>query len=155
MIIANMHALPFNSWTPRLAAFAVAMLLAGSVVFWALQWPRADTGRPLPVAAVNSEQAPVNPAVVARLLGAEAASAVPIAAPDAASRYRLTGVIASREGQGIALIAIDGKQPKPYRVGSILEEGLVLQSVERRLAIMGAEAKGPERFRLELPATAR
>jgi len=155
MIIASMHALPFNSWTPRLAAFAVAMMLAGSLVFGGLQWPHADTGRPLPQVPTRSDQTPVDATVVARLLGADAASAAPAAAPDAASRYRLTGVIASGQGRGIALIAIDGKAPKPYRVGMVLEEGLVLQSVERRLAIVGAEAKGPERFRLELPAVAR
>ncbi len=154
MIIANMHAIPLNSWTPRLAAFVVAMLLAGSVVFWVLQWPRPDAGSLVPAAGSRSEPAPVNPAGLARLLGAEA-TAAPAAMPDAASRLRLAGVIASSEGRGTALIAIDGKAPKPYRVGSVVEEGLVLQSVERRQAVLGAEMRGPERFRLELPVPAR
>jgi general secretion pathway protein C len=155
MIIANMHAIPLNPWTPRLAAFVVAMLLAGSVVFWVLQWPRANTGSSVPTALARSEPAPSNPVALARLLGADAVVAAPAAMPDAASRLRLTGVIASGQGHGIALIAIDGKPPKPYRVGSVVEEGLVLQSVERRVAVLGAELRGPERVRLELPVPAR
>jgi general secretion pathway protein C len=155
MIIANMHATPLNSWTPRLAAFVVAMLLAGSVVYWVLQWPRLNAGSSLPPSIARSEPVPVNPVALARLLGADAIATAPAAMPDAASRFRLTGVIASGEGRGIALIAIDGKAPRPYRVGSVVEEGLVLQSVERRLAVLGAEVRGPERFRLELPVPAR
>jgi general secretion pathway protein C len=44
-------------------------------------------------------------------------------------RYTLLGVVADRQQQGAALIAIDGEPPRPYAVGAQLEGGLVLQSV--------------------------
>jgi hypothetical protein len=35
----------------------------------------------------------------------------------------------ARSKGGAALIAVDGKPPKPYRVGARIEDGLVLQGV--------------------------
>ena len=151
MIIANMQVTTLNPWPPRLATFTVALLLAGSVVFWLLRWPARDAGPDLPVAVTTRALEPANPQAVARLLGAEAvASATPVMV-DAASRFRLTGIIASGSGHGVALLSIDGKPPKPYRVGSVLEDGLMLQSVEQRSVALAADAKGPVRVRLELP----
>ena len=75
---------------------------------------------------------------------------VPTAVP-AVSRYALIGVVASRGNDGAALIAVDGKPPKPFRVGAAVEEGLVLQAVEARRARLGASLQGPAAFTLELP----
>jgi general secretion pathway protein C len=138
-------------WMPRLAAFVLASLLAACVVFWVLRWPQRDSGAALPLAA-NTESLPgANNAVVARLLGAGLAPVAAALVPDAASRFRLLGIIASGRGQGVALLSIDGKPPKPYHVGSLIEEGLVLQSVEQRRAALAPDAKAPVSVQLELP----
>ena len=151
MIIANMQVTLRKLWMPRLAAFVLALLLAASVVFWVLRWPLRDSAAPLPLAA-NTESLPgANSAVVARLLGAGLAPIATAVAPDAASRFRLAGVIASGRGQGVALVSIDGKPPKPYQVGSKLEDGLMLQSVEQRRAALATDAKAPVSLQLELP----
>ena len=152
MIIANMYSNTFNLWLPRLAAFAIAMLLAGSVVFWFLQWPRASKERPLRVASSSTELAPMNQVAVARLLGQGEAPAETVAVADPGSRFRLTGIIASTAGQGVALLSVDGKPAKPYSVGSSIENGLMLQSVERRSVALASDARAAVRVRLELPS---
>ncbi|WP_342616550.1 type II secretion system protein N [Rhodoferax sp. GW822-FHT02A01] len=140
-----------NLWIPRLSAFALGLLLALSVGYWVLHWPSKELGRELPAPAAANDAVLAKPEEIARLLGAVAAPMGNTATVDAASRIRLTGIIASPGGQGVALLSIDGKPPKPYRVGSTLEEGLVLQSVESRRVALSGDAKGPVRMRLELP----
>jgi general secretion pathway protein C len=56
-------------------------------------------------------------------------------------------------GQGLALIAVDGKPAKPYAVGARLDSDLVLQSVGLRTAAIGS-AQGTRSVLLELPALA-
>jgi len=53
-------------------------------------------------------------------------------------------------GQGVALIAVDGKPAKPYAVGARLDSDLVLQSVGLRTASLGP-AQGGRSVVLELP----
>ena len=134
---------------PRLSAFMVALLLAASLVFWILHWPRSDGGQGLPLPVASEDLAPAPAGAVARLLGTEAVAAA--AAPDAASRFHLTGIIAQPAGQGVALLSIDGQPAKPYRVGSQLEEGWMLQSVEKRRVALATDANAPVRLQLELP----
>lgn len=129
------------------------MLLAGSMVFWFLQWPRASKERPLPVATSSTELAPINPIALTRLLGQGEAPVETVAVVDPGSRMRLTGIIASATGQGVALLSLDGKPAKPYRVGSTIEDGLMLQSVEKRSVALASDAKAAVRVRLELPST--
>jgi len=151
MIIANMQVTMPNLWIPRLSAFVLGLLLALSVGYWVLHWPSREVGRELPAPSASNDAVLAKADDVARFLGAVAAPMGNAVAVDAASRIRLTGIIASPRGQGIALLSIDGKPPKPYRVGSTLEEGLVLQSVEARRVALSSDAKGPVRMRLELP----
>ena len=76
---------------------------------------------------------------------------VPVA-PSLASRFQLQGVLAGGGSQGVALIAVDGKSAKPYRVGAWVTEGLVLQSAQGRRISLGAALNTPEMVVLELPA---
>jgi general secretion pathway protein C len=138
-------------WMPRLAAFVLALLLAASAVFWVLRWPARDSTAALPLAASTESLPGSNHTVVARLLGAGLAPVAAALVPDAASRFRLTGIIASARGQGVALLSIDGKPAKPYHVGGPVEDGLMLQSVERRRAALASDAKAPVSVQLELP----
>ena len=78
------------------------------------------------------------------------AAPVVAAAPTLASRFQLQGVMAGGPNAGAALIAVDGKAAKPYRVGAALEGGLVLQSVQRRSVRLAPSGNG-QAFELSLP----
>jgi general secretion pathway protein C len=93
----------------------------------------------------------VDPTSVARSLGAVNTPVAAAATPDAASRFVLQGVIADTDGQGAALIAVDGKPARPFRVGASIGDSYVLQSVGARAASLGAGARGPAAFTLKLP----
>lgn len=139
------------TWTVRGATFALWALAAGSAVFWALKFggrQQAVSATPLPARAV----AAVDPAAISRLLGSTpAAAAAPLAAPALASRFQLVGVAAgASSGDGAAILSVDGKPARPYRVGTAIEEGLVLQSVQGRRAVIGPP-NGPAAVTLELP----
>jgi general secretion pathway protein C len=69
-----------------------------------------------------------------------------------ASRFQLQGVLAGGAEAGAALIAVDGKPAKPYRVGAVVADGWVLQSAEGRRVSLGAAMNGPSTLTLELPA---
>jgi general secretion pathway protein C len=78
-----------------------------------------------------------------------AAAAVPMAT--LASRFSLVGVAAQGARHGAALVSVDGKPAKPYRVGAQLDEGIVLQSVQGRKAVLASAANGQPVLTLELP----
>ncbi len=82
-----------------------------------------------------------------RLFGA--AEAPP---PEQSSRFRLIGLAAPRSagGPGVAVIAIDGKPARAYRLGAAVEGDLVLQAIERRSVALGPRG-APATVRLELP----
>jgi len=138
--------------TVRAATFALWALAAGSVVYWGLKLGTGEARVDVPPAPARPVAA-VDPAALARLLGAAPeAVAAPIAAPSLASRFRLVGVAAgASSGGGAAVIAVDGKPARPYRVGSVIEEGVMLQSVRARQAVLGAPGTGQPLLTLELP----
>ena len=141
------------SWGLRLATFALWVLAGASLVYWGLRL----TQRPLPPAAAAAPPAVHAPDAQALgvLLGVPSAVAVTsAAAPEAVpgSRFALVGVVAGRHsGGGAALIAVDGKPPKPYRVGMQVESVLVLQSVGAREARLGAALGGASAQVLSMP----
>jgi general secretion pathway protein C len=92
---------------------------------------------------------PPDPAAIARLLGAVPAAATPVAS--LSSRFQLLGIVADADGGGAALIAVDGKPPKPYRVGALVDENFLLQSVDPRHATLGASRSASAAVTLELP----
>jgi len=94
-----------------------------------------------------------DPAAVARFLGAtQGPSAALPGAPALASRLSLIGVVADGHQWGAALISVDGKPAHPYRVGAVLEDGVVLLAVERRRALLGPSRDAEPTLTLELPA---
>ena len=131
------------------STFAVWALVAASSVYWGLKLSSNSSAQAAPLA--TRTPAATDPAAVARLLGANpsAASTAPVAS--LASRFVLIGVVASPSHGGAALIAIDGKPAKPFQVGGAVDEGLVLQSVDARRAVLGASTDGPATVTLELP----
>jgi len=95
---------------------------------------------------------------MSRMLGASLMPSNVAAAPVAASgRFRLLGVLAPPPGdverqpaRGVALIAVDGKPARAYKVGARLDNELVLQSISRRSASIGPP-QGAASVVLELP----
>ena len=145
---------PQSLWWPRIAAFLLAGLAAASAVYWGLKWPGASG----PIAAPSvlvAEGAPANPQALARALGGGNAVAAPpaamVAAASVAGRLSLVGVVANRSRGGAALISIDGKPARPYRVGARVDDALVLQSVAPRRAVLADSLRGPVSLTLELP----
>jgi general secretion pathway protein C len=139
----------------RLAAFVIWAAVAASAVFWLLRLAASSPAAPAHTVAVAAGAAPRGD--LARVLGAAPApadaAAVPVVEPALASRFKLIGVAAPREGGdriGLALIAVDGKPARGFKVGAAVEGDLVLQSVTQRGAALGAQG-GAASVRLELP----
>jgi general secretion pathway protein C len=136
-------------WPSAVATTVIWALAAASAVFWGLRLAAPPDG--LPPAAATAPAAAPDPAAVAQALGALPAHVKIAAAPDAASRFALLGVVADTDRQGAALIAVDGKPPRPFRVGSSVADGYVLQSLGTRAANLGGSVDGPTALSLELP----
>lgn len=151
-----MATLPAGPWIVRGATFALWALAAASAGYWGMKFSARPATASAPAVAARSA-APVDPQAVARLLGANpvattATTATPVA--PLASRFALVGVAAQGSGHGAALVSVDGKPAKPYRVGAQLDEGIVLQSVQGRKAVLASAASGQPVLTLELPPPA-
>ena len=138
----------------RLCAFVLWALVAATAVFWGLRLlVRAPAAPPAAVVAGDAASPRVD---LTRLLGAvPVALAVPVAQVDANARFRLLGIMAPKPSatgpaHGVALIAVDGKLPKAFRVGATVDGDMLLQSVSLRSAALGRARGGPG-FTLELP----
>jgi general secretion pathway protein C len=141
----------------RLSAFVIWALVAATAVFWGLRLLVRAPAAPSYAVAVGDASAVR--ADLSRVLGsAPVAVAAAAAAPEVSSRFKLIGImapkgaqVAAASGSGVALIAVDGKPPKAFVVGSQLDGDLVLQSVSLRTASIGP-AQGAASVKLELPA---
>jgi general secretion pathway protein C len=135
----------------RLTAFLVWAAVAASVAFWGLRLLARPTAAPAQTLPVSLEQATRGDML--RLFPAPLRSAMAAIEPALVSRFKLVGVIAPRDDasrDGVALIAVDGKPPRAYHVGSRLDRDLVLQSVNQRGASIGP-ANGPTAGMLSAP----
>lgn len=145
-MVTNMQ----NRWAVAGSTFLVWALVAGSAAYWGLKMSARSAAAPI-ARPITRAPAAADPVAVARLMGASPAAAGTPAAPSLASRFALIGVVANASHQGAALISVDGKPAKPYRVGASIEEGLVLQSVASRRAVLATNPDGPPAVTLELP----
>lgn len=148
---------PQGIWWPRVLAFVLAGLAAACAVYWGLKWPGAGASSNATSMAAP-DAAPVNPQALARALGGGSAVVAPVsvmAVASVASRLLLVGVVANRHSGGAALISIDGKPARPYRVGARVDDALVLQSVAPRRAVLAASLQGPASMALDLPPLAK
>lgn len=130
-------------------------VVALSATYWALRL--LATSVAVPAHAAPAAAALAVRADMTRLLGASNAplSAAAAPAPEASSRFKLVGVAAPKAGAaeagGVALIAVDGKPARPYRIGAPIDGDLVLVGVEQRSASLGPRG-GTATMVLELPA---
>ena len=137
-------------WGVRLGTLAIWALAAASAAYWGLRLTARPPGMPAPTAAPAPVAADIQ--AMARLLGAVTAQTPQAAAAPVSSRFALVGVLAGQQGgSGAALIAVDGKPAKPYRVGATVDAGLVLQSLGPRQARLGAGQEGVTTVTLEMP----
>ncbi len=140
----------------RLLAFLIWAAVAASAVFWLLRlWTSSPTAPSytVPVTAATPPRSDLT-----AVLGAPAAATQAAAPtePGLASRFKLLGVAAPREGgntMGLALIAVDGKPARGFKVGTVIDGDLVLQSVHARGAALGTQGAAPA-VSLELPPLA-
>ena len=141
------------SASSRLMLPAASLLVWGVVAFsavtWGLRWSTMDTAFSNASAAAQALPE-VDVSAAARTLGA--APVLASAAPTLASRFQLQGVMAGGPDAGAALIAVDGKPAKPFRVGTLVADGLLLQLAQGRRISLGASMDGPQTLVLELPA---
>jgi general secretion pathway protein C len=141
-----------SNWTVRGTTFLLWGVAAASAVAWGLKLGNPMAQGPVASPAARAPLA-ADPAAVARFLGqVQGSGPAATAAAPLSSRFSLVGVVADRSKQGAALISVDGRPPKPFRVGSAIDEGLLLQSVQRRSAVLAASPDGPAVVTLELPA---
>ena len=144
----------FGTWWLRIATFLLAALAAASAAYWVLKWTAAAAPTSI-VAPTAGAPTQADPQLVARLLGGGQSATATAVVDRSASRFKLTGVVASGDKSGYALIATDGQAARPYRVGTAVSDNLMLQSVATRSAALAPSLDGPPAFTLELPTLAR
>lgn len=141
----------YRLWSTRIVTFSISALAAASVVYWGLKvW--GLSAPTVPSAALVEQMPPASAQSIARALGGGLAPAAttPSAAP-AASRYDLVGVVAGRIRAGAALISVDGQDAKPVRVGNLVDNEMVLESVSGRQAILAPSSGSSSKLTLEMP----
>jgi len=140
---------PFAPVFLRLTSLLVWAVVAYSAVVFALQW---GDGVPVDAVVAGSEQKQVAPDVdalaVSKALGA---AAVQSASASLAGRFVLVGVMDGGPAQGVALICVDGKPAKPYRVGQTVTDGFVVLATGPKKAELGPQLGASSSVVLELP----
>ncbi len=131
---------------PTLLAALMWLAAALSITYWGLRLAGQSDWTPVNTSLQSSVEA--NPVAVAMLLDATPLEATEEETPVVQTRFSLIGLVNQGGEQGAALIAIDDKPPRPYRVGSLVADGLILQSVTAKGARL-APAEG-DRMALEL-----
>jgi general secretion pathway protein C len=127
----------------RWTTLVVWALAAGSALFWGLKLAARPVG--LPAQALVASAGTSLGGDLSRLLGADPAPlATAVAAePAADARFALVGVVTPRSPQaareGVALIAVDGKPARAFRVGAAVGDGHVLRGVSARGATLGPQ----------------
>jgi general secretion pathway protein C len=138
----------------RWLSFVIWAAVAAGAMFWLLRVTAQGPQAPGHTVTVGNSAAAR--ADLSRVLGADAEPEqhVEVAAVPANARFRLIGVVAPRSGAvadgGLALIAVDDKPPRAYRVGAVVEGDTIVKSVGMRSVSLGG-ADGSAPTALELP----
>jgi len=140
---------PFALTFLRLTSLLVWAVVAYSAVVFGLQW---GGGEPVDAVVAGSEQKQFSPDVdslsVSKALGV---APVQSASASLASRFVLVGVMDGGPSQGVALISVDGKPAKPYRLGQTVSDGLVVVGTGPKKAELGPQLGVASSLVLELP----
>ena len=141
----------------RWVTFFVWAAVAATALFWGLRLVVKPAPAPAHLQVADGTAALRGD--LTRLLGVDAPVAMADAAPEPAAdaRFNLVGVVSPRASlsaplaarEGLALIAVDGKPPRAYRVGAVVDGQTVLQSVQPRGAALGLR-DGPVQVALKI-----
>lgn len=138
----------------RWVSMCVWALVAASAVFWGLRlFTRAS---PVPPQTQVADLSGAARGDLGRVLGVDAAPAQAAAQPEptADARFSLVGVVSPRGPAntvgGVALISVDGKAPKAYKLGALVDGQNVLQAVSARGVSLGPQG-GPALVALNIP----
>ncbi len=147
-------------WPSRILAFLLWVLAALSAAYWLLKIVGLSEA-PVTAGAVNADTPAIDVRMLARALGPDATPTDRVLAVQAqppahnpGDRMRLLGVVAGRTTGGVALISIEGQHPRPYRVGSLVDDSYKLTRVAARSATLSPTQAGGPPFTLELPLAA-
>jgi len=145
----------YRLWSTRIVTFVISALAAASVAYWGLKsWSLSTPAAPS--VALVEQMPPVSSQAIARALGGgQAPAATASNAAPAASRYDLIGVVAGKILAGAALISIDGQDAKPVRVGTLVDNEMVLESVNGRQAVLASSTGTSAKLTLEMPQLAQ
>ncbi len=116
-------------------------LVAAAALFWGLRL--FVSAPPVPPSTPVASIGPAARGDLTRLLGNDPPPPVVAAATEAPpdARFQLIGVVTPRATaaarEGLALIAVDGKPARAYRVGAVIDGQTVLKSVAARGALLG------------------
>jgi general secretion pathway protein C len=139
----------------RWSSFLVWALVAASAVFWGLRLFVQPLVAPQGTVVATAEGQLRGD--LSRLLGADAPAAMEAPAAMADPRFQLLGVLSApssrAEREGVALIVVDDRPPRAYRVGMVVDGDTVLQAVHARGASLGPRG-GVALVALELPPPA-
>lgn len=137
----------------RWVSMCVWALVAASAVFWGLRLFTKALPVPPQTQVADAGTARGD---LGRVLGVDAAPPIAAAAPEptADARFTLVGVVSPRGTApghgGVALISVDGKPPKAYKLGAVVEGQNVLQAVSARGVSLGPRG-GPASVALNIP----
>ena len=136
----------------RWLAFVVWALLGATVVTWLLQMLALPS--PVPAHAVPVDAAASFRTELTKLFGAPTPVAAEAAPARGDDRLKLIGLVASTSpsaaGSSLALIAMDGKPARSYRVGAVIDGERRVLAVRKGAVDIGPEG-GPTAFTLTLP----
>ncbi|MDB5843239.1 MAG: hypothetical protein JWP79_549 [Polaromonas sp.] len=141
----------YRLWSTRIVTFAISALAAASMVYWGLKIWGLSTPSVPSSALVEQMPAAGSQAIAKALGGGMAPVATASTAAPTASRYNLVGVVAGRLRAGAALISVDGQDAKPVRVGTLVDNDMVLESVSGRQAILTSSTGPAAKLTLEMP----
>jgi general secretion pathway protein C len=138
-----------NSWTLRLFTLLIWLLVGLCTAYWAFKFATTKTVEA--TAALAAPTVVVDSKAIGKLLGATDVVTAKALNTSASSKFALFGLANSVGGQGVALIALDGKPAKPYRVGSLVADDLILKSISKTGVVLATSLKSPDGVTLELP----
>lgn len=146
-----MHTDAYRLWLARIVTFVISAFVAASIVYWGFKLRGVSTSN-FPLATQVEQMPLVGTQLIARALGGGVApiQTAQVATPSI-NRYNLVGVVADSQRPGAALISVDGQEAKPVRVGNLVDNDMVLESVSGRQAVLSSGTGVPEKLTLEMP----
>ncbi len=138
----------------RWVSMCVWALVAASAVFWGLRL--FTQASPVPPQTQVADLSGAARGDLGRVLGVDPTPAQAAAQPEptADARFNLVGVVSPRGPAntlgGVALISVDGKAPKAYKLGAVVDGQNVLQAVSARGVSLGPR-DGPALVALNIP----